>query len=284
MASSVSSCGRAFQPSSRLALRGPVGPEPARRGHLGGRQRRCARGRSAAAPPTAAASAARHLQRWLDPGQPPEVGEEAVEGEVAPAEDVALAHLAQLVGEQVAGGHVAHVDHVDRPVGVGGHAAEQEAAHQPGRRDVDVARAEHDRRVHADERQAPPRQAGAPRPRPRARRSRTGCRARPPVKSCDSSAVPPRAAGPSAAALEVRTTRSTPARSASSSTVRVPPTSTSNIRSASTGPHRGHAGGVENPVDALQRAPHRAPVEHVGAHQLRVEIVDRRGCPSPRGR
>ena len=53
------------------------------------------------------------------------------------------------------------------------------------------------------------------------------------MNSWVSSAVPPGGAGPSAAALEVNTTRSTSARRHSPSTVLVPPTLTSNIRSAS---------------------------------------------------
>ena len=59
----------------------------------------------------------------VDAGDPRQVGEQAVEGEVAPAEDVALADLALLVGEQVAGGDVADVDDVERAVDVGGDLA-----------------------------------------------------------------------------------------------------------------------------------------------------------------
>ena len=54
------------------------------------------------------------------------------------------------------------------------------------------------------------------------------------MNSCVSSAVPPGGAGPRAAALEVITTRVTPARRHSPSTVFAPPTFTSNMRSAST--------------------------------------------------
>src|ERR687892_1372957 len=59
---------------------------------------------------------------------------------------------------------------------------------------------------------------------------------RPPaVKSCVSSAVLPGCAGPTTAALEVYTTRSTPARRHSDITSLVPPTFTSNRRSESSG-------------------------------------------------
>ena len=55
------------------------------------------------------------------------------------------------------------------------------------------------------------------------------------MKSCVSSAVPPGSAGPTAAALEVYTTRSTPARRHSSITSFVPPTFTRKTRSVSAG-------------------------------------------------
>ncbi len=57
----------------------------------------------------------------------------------------------------------------------------------------------------------------------------------PAVNSCVSSAVAPRAAGPSAVAPDVSTTRSTSARRHSWRTVRALPTLTSNTRSASSG-------------------------------------------------
>src|SRR5262245_31216207 len=56
---------------------------------------------------------------------------------------------------------------------------------------------------------------------------------RPALNGCDSSAVPCGSAGPTAPALEVWTTRTTPALSASSITLRVPPTFTSNTLSRS---------------------------------------------------
>ena len=59
-------------------------------------------------PPAAASATAtgtRKLDRgWLDPRQPSEIGEQAVEGVVAVAEDVALADAASFVGQEVACG------------------------------------------------------------------------------------------------------------------------------------------------------------------------------------
>ena len=45
--------------------------------------------------------------------------------------------------------------------------------------------------------------------------------------------------------------------------------------------HGGDAGAVEHPLDALERAPHRAPVAHLEPHPLAVEVRDRRRRSSP---
>ena len=68
---------------------------------------------------------------------------------------------------------------------------------------------------------------------------------------------PPGGAGPTAATDEVWTTRSTPARSASSSTMRVPSTLTCEQRVGARAQGR-QAGDVEDAVDAAQRPAHRA--------------------------
>jgi hypothetical protein len=54
----------------------------------------------------------------------------------------------------MAGGGVAHVNDPDRAIRVDRHTAEQEAPHEPGRGQQVVARAQADRRIHADEREA----------------------------------------------------------------------------------------------------------------------------------
>ena len=87
-----------------------------------------------------------------------------------------------------------------------------------------------------------------------------------------SSAVEPRGAGPIAATDDVWTTRSTPARSASSSTIRVPSTLTRHSCCRLRGAQRGQAGDVEDAVDAAQRAAHGAAVEDVALDALDVEV------------
>ena len=85
-------------------------------------------------------------RRRRDAREPPEVGEEPVEREVAVAEDVALARPAALVGEQVPARDVLGVDDVQRAVDVGGDLAAQEAQDELGRGAVEVAGAEDVRR------------------------------------------------------------------------------------------------------------------------------------------
>ena len=166
-------------------------------------------------------------RRRLDAAQAREVGEQAVEREVAVAEDVALARARR--ARRRAGARRAtsvRVDDVQRAVDVGRDLAAQEAPHEHRRGAIDVAAPEHvggvddhDRQavrgdpqrlvlgrvLAVDVRQAVVRRRGRPGARRRSRRA---------------------AAGPIAATDEVCTTRSTPARSASSSTIRVPSTLT----------------------------------------------------------
>ncbi len=92
-------------------------------------------------------------RRRLHAADAREVGEQPVPGVVAVAEDVALARLALLVGEQVPSRHVLHVHDVQRPVRVDGDAPEHEAAHEAGRAARQVSAAEHVGRVHAHERE-----------------------------------------------------------------------------------------------------------------------------------
>ena len=95
------------------------------------------------------------------------------------------------------------------------------------------------------------------------------------MKSCVSSATLPSAAGPTAAALDVYTTRSTPARRLSSITTFVPPTFTVEQALGVGRPHGRHARAVEHALDSLQRAPHRAPVAHLEPDPRAVELSDR---------
>ena len=89
--------------------------------------------RSAASASASASRDGQLEQRALDARQPRELGEQPLPRVVARAEDVALARHAALVGQQVPGGDVAHVDDVDRAGDVGRDPAQQEAAHDAGR-------------------------------------------------------------------------------------------------------------------------------------------------------
>ena len=254
VASSVSSCGRARQPSSRCAFVDRYVQLWPCRAHLGRRQRP----RAAAAPSTAAAAAA--ARGGSAPAghsrEPAEVGEQPVEGEVASAEAGSARPPSRPLGEQVAGRRVAHVDdrRPRRPCRPGcaragscARAAWRTAGGRPRRSTG---------RVHAHERQPLAGQAhrlglrlvhgvhvrdAEPRGRERAASRRPPC---------------PRPPGPTAAALDVYTTRSTPARRHSSITILVPPTFTSNRRSASSAAPRSRPRSGR-PVDALERAAHR---------------------------
>ncbi len=260
-----------------LGLRRAVGPELAGRHHLLRAQRGLARGRSAAGRPRPRPAPRGTFTRRVDPAQAPEVGEQAVEGEVAPAEDVALAHSAVLVGQQVARGHVADVDHVDRPVGVGraparagscGPAAWRSRAVSPGpntpvgftHTSGRPLRGQAQRlglglvhRVHVRDAQVPGgEELGL-------------VGGRPP-------AVPGRARGAGGVAPPARPRRA----GLLEHDARVPPTFTSNMRSASAGRTDVIAGRVEHPVDALHGAPDRAAVE-----RCRTAPARRRGRRSP---
>ena len=89
-----------------------------------------------------------------------------------------------------------------------------------------------------------------------------------------SSTAPRGGAGPTAPIDDVCTTRSTPARSASSITVRVPSTLT---RSSSAGVRAQvrRAGDVEDAVDAAQRPAQRGAVAELRDRDLDVEAVER---------
>ena len=140
-------------------LRGAEGP-PQRRGAqlAGGDRRRAGRLLEPARQRDRRADRQLHRRR-LDAGQPPQVGEQAIEREVAIAQDVALAHHAALVGQQLAARDVVGVHDVERAVDIGGDLAAQEAADELGRGAVEVAGAEDVRGVDDDDRQALRRQA-----------------------------------------------------------------------------------------------------------------------------
>ncbi len=152
VASSVSSCGTGAPAEHALRLGRPVGPAVAGGTHLGRRERP-----GAAARPEHGGRRLRGPRRDAhgrrDAREPAEIREQPLEGEVPAGEQVALAHFAAQLGHQVAGRRVAHVHDPDRPVRVHRDPAEQEAPHEPRRGEQVVARAEADRRVHADERQ-----------------------------------------------------------------------------------------------------------------------------------
>ena len=85
-----------------LGLGRAVGPAQRQRADLLDGDRRPAGQRPRAPRASASAAAQRQLDRGrLDAAEPAEVGEEPVVGEVAPAEDVALADRPALVGQQV---------------------------------------------------------------------------------------------------------------------------------------------------------------------------------------
>src|SRR3954467_3120694 len=110
----------------------------------------------------------------------------------------------------------------------------------------------------------------------------------PPRQTWRSSAVPPGGAGPTAATDDVCTTRSTSARTHSSSTVRVPWTlmrkrssaairrfvvpATWNTRST---PRRARRTARPPPPPPPPPPPHRPAVRHVGHHGLHVEPLER---------
>src|SRR2546421_6694927 len=106
-------------------------------------------------PPSMRRQSSREPQRRrLEPRDPCEVGEQAVERVIAVAEDVALTDDAALVGEQVAAGYVLDIDHIEPAWHVGGDLAEHEAADDRSPARVHVAASEHVTGVDGDEREA----------------------------------------------------------------------------------------------------------------------------------
>ena len=143
-------------------------------------------------------------------------------GEVPITQDVALANPASLVGQKVTARDVLDPDDVHRAVNVD-RDLRRRNRRTIGRRAARIARAEHKGRIDDHGRQAPCDQP---------QRQRLGFVLGIHVRDPVSTRVPDVGligrlaldAGPTAATEEVYTTRSTPARNASSSTTRVPST------------------------------------------------------------
>ena len=134
VSSRVSSCGRGSKPSSLDGLVVAVGPPLHRRAHLVGRGRRRqprARQHLDAREQRLAGQLQRRRRHAGDAAQ---VREQPLQGEVAAGEQVALALLALLVGQQVPAGDVADVDDVEPPVDVGGNRAAAAAGAPAGSR------------------------------------------------------------------------------------------------------------------------------------------------------
>ena len=209
-----------------LGLRRAVGPPQRRGAHLADGEHRRAGQRLGRA-----GELQRRLERQLDrgrvdAGQPAEVGEQAVEREVPVAEDVALADLRR--ARPRAGGRAR------RPAASTTLSAPSTYA--------GIRRCRKRRTSSVEERWTSPLPitcagltitSGSPCAAIRSASFSASCLLltygrpkRPARNTCVSSAVAPRGAGPIAATDDVRTARSTPARSASSSTIRVPSTLT----------------------------------------------------------
>ena len=170
-------------------------------------------------------------RRQAEPGRPPpdqpgDQREDLAERQVLAAQDVALADPAALEGQQVAGGDVVDVDHVEAGVDIGRHApARRLQHHPPGRGRARVARADRRRRVDDHRRQAVLR--GSARAPPARRGIWSACSGRSCRRAPRAWSRPPAGRPASARASRrcwCRRSGRTPASAAASSSARVPST------------------------------------------------------------